>query len=82
MVTLKEIEMYSQKKGADAIFQVVSEEEDDGAGNMHPVVKLVRGDEIYRFSPNITDDELRIMSKSPGSVENLERKVEEANGTI
>lgn len=63
MITLKQIELWSNEEKAIVTWDVAFEEETDEGGNKHKVFTARRGNEVHRFSPNTTDEELQTQVK-------------------
>lgn len=63
MVTLTTIEMYSEKAQEVVTWNITLEKEEDEGGNEHEFIALRYGDELKKFSPSYTDEELLRVTK-------------------
>jgi hypothetical protein len=55
---IKSLGMFSQSNGKVVKWNLACAQETDEGGNTNAVIIAKHADEIHRFSPNTTDDEL------------------------
>lgn len=58
-MTTRTVKLWSEAEKAIVTWSVGPEKETDEGGNEHEFIAVRYGDEVHRFSPNYTDDELQ-----------------------